>query len=93
MTLSLTQTAFDQKLAALHNSSYVPERLANFVAHIARAQRIAAEDIKIRIPKQEASAEQHAQGIAVGDQLCFQLRDVGFRILLHGDGLIVVPPA
>ena len=63
MTLSLTQTAFDQKLAALHNSSYVPERLANFVAHIARAQRIAAEDIKIRIPKQEASAEQHAQGM------------------------------
>ena len=38
-------------------------------------------------------AEQHAQGIAAGDQLGFQLRDVGFRILLHGDGLIVVPPA
>lgn len=74
MTL-LTQTAFDQKLAALHNSLYVPERLANFVAHIARAQRIAAEDIKIlRIPKQEASAEQHAQGMPPGKvgQCCLE---------------------
>ncbi|WP_027187477.1 formate dehydrogenase accessory protein FdhE [Desulfovibrio cuneatus] len=63
MTLSLSQASFDQKLVALHSSPYVPERLANFVATIARAQRIAAEDIKIRIPKQEASAEQHAQGM------------------------------
>lgn len=60
---ALTQTSFDQKLAALQGSSFVPGRLATFVAHIARAQRIAAEDIKIRIPKQEASAEQHAQGM------------------------------
>ena len=65
MTLSLTQTSFDQKIAALHNSPYVPERLATFVAHIARAHRVAAENIKIRTPKQEALAEQHAQGMAL----------------------------
>ena len=60
---TLTLASFDQKLAVLHSSPYVPERLANFVATIARAQRIAAEEIKIRLPKQEASAEQHSQGM------------------------------